>query len=150
MGKKYFEDFSVGDVFALPERRVERGDIIAFAATYDPQPYHLDERAPATDLGGGLSASGWHVCALFMRMLCDGFLLETTCAGSPGIETLKWRRPVRPGDRLKGRSKVLDARTSRSRPNLGIIRFRHEVENHGGETVMWLEGPILFERRATR
>lgn len=147
MSKRYFEDFTVGDALALAERKVERGDIIAFAIEYDPQPYHLDERAAPTDLTTGLSASGWHVCAVFMRMLCDGFLLDSTCMGSPGIETLKWRRPVRPGDRLTATSTVLAARASQSRPTLGIVRFRHEVANQHGDTVMWLEGPILFERR---
>ena len=77
MPKRHFEDFSVGDVYPLPERRVGRPEIIAFAAEFDPQPFHLDERTPATDLTGGLLASGWHVCAVFMRMLCDGLLLES-------------------------------------------------------------------------
>ena len=148
MGLRHFEDFAVGDVLPLPERRVERADIIAFAAEFDPQPFHLDERVPATDLAAGLLASGWYVCAVFMRMLCDGFLLETSCMGSPGIETLKWRRPVRPGDRLSGTSTVLETRASRSRPDIGIIRFRHEVTNQAGEVVMWMENPVMFGKRS--
>jgi acyl dehydratase len=147
MTKRTFDDFAVGDVLPLPERRVERADIIAFAAEFDPQAYHLDERTRPTDLTTGLSASGWHVCAMFMRMLCDGFLLDSTCMGSPGIETLKWQRPVRPGDRLKGASKVLETRASKSRPEMGIIRFRHEVTNQAGEVVLWMENPVMFERR---
>ncbi|MCP4380010.1 MAG: MaoC family dehydratase [Hyphomicrobiales bacterium] len=150
MGKRHFEDFTVGQSLRLPTRRVERGDIIAFAAEYDPKPFHLDERTTPTELTAGLSASGWHVCAVFMRMLCEGFLLDSTCVGSPGVETLKWRSPVRPGDSLSGNSTVIEARNSASRPALGIVRFRHEVSNQHGEAVMWLEGPVLFERRPTR
>ena len=147
MAKRFFEDFAVGDVFPLPQRRVERTDIIAFAAEFDPQPYHLDERTPPTDLTTGLSASGWHVCAMVMRMMCDGFLLETSCLGSPGIDTLKWRLPVRPGDVLSGTARVLEARASRSRPGIGIVRFRQDIKNQAGEIVMWTEHPALFATR---
>jgi acyl dehydratase len=147
MAKRHFEDFAVGDVYPLPERRVGRPEIIAFAAEFDPQPFHLDERTPATDLTGGLLASGWHVCAVFMRMLCDGLLLESATLGSPGIETLKWQRPVRPDDRLHGRSSVIETRPSRSRPDIGIVRFRHEVSNQAGEVVMWMDNAIFFATR---
>ncbi|MCB1498129.1 MAG: MaoC family dehydratase [Bauldia sp.] len=148
MAKRFFEDFEIGEILDLAQRRVERADIIAFAAEFDPQPFHLDERTTPTDLTAGLSASGWHTCAMFMRMLCDGYLLETSCMGSPGIETLKWRRPVRPGDLLSGTSTVIELRESKSRPTIGIIRFRHEVTNQSGEVVMWMENPVMFERRA--
>lgn len=146
MPKRYFEDFTVGQTLALPERHVTRAEMIAFAAEFDPQPFHLDERAAATDLTGGLFASGWHVCALLMRMLCDAYLVDAACMGSPGIETLKWRRPVRPGDRLSGASTVLELRRSATRPEMGIVRFRHEVVNQTGETVVLMENPIFFRR----
>jgi acyl dehydratase len=144
--KRYFEDFTVGEVLRLPERQVGRAEMIAFAAEFDPQPFHLDERAAPTDLAGGLFASGWHVCALLMRMLCDAYLVDSTCMGSPGIETLKWRRPVRPGDRLSGASTVIEIRASATRPEMGIVRFRHEVVNQAGETVVLMENPIFFRR----
>ena len=147
MAKRYFEDFAVGDALPLGQRRVTRGEIIAFAAEYDPQPFHLDERAPGPAMVGGLLASGWHVCALFMNMLCDGFLLDSASMGSPGIETLKWQRPVRPGDTLSAISLVIDVRASKRRPEMGIVRFRHEVKNQAGEVVMWMENPIMFARR---
>jgi len=146
--KRHFEDFTVGETLSLPERRIGRAEIIAFAAEFDPQPFHLDERAAPTELAGGLFASGWHVCALLMRMLCDAYLVESSCLGSPGIDTLKWRRPVRPGDRISGTSTVLDIRGSASRPELGIVRFRHEVVNQAGETVVVMENPIFFRRGA--
>jgi acyl dehydratase len=148
-GKRHFEDFAVGTVIALPPRRVSRAEIIAFAAEFDPQPFHLDERAPASDLAGGLFASGWHVCAVFMRMMCDAFLVDSACLGSPGIDRLKWQRPLRPGDVLAGTSTVLEARALRSRPEMGIVRFRHEAVNQAGEVVMWMENPVLFGRRET-
>lgn len=148
MAKRYFEDFRPGDVLALPTRQVGRAEMIAFAAEFDPQPFHLDERSPATDLAGGLFASGWHVSALFMRMICDAYLLDSTSLGSPGIDSLKWRKPVRAGDRLSGTSTVVEARASGSRPDLGVVRFRHEVVNQAGETVLLMEGPIFFRRGA--
>jgi acyl dehydratase len=142
--KRHFEDFALGETLTLPERQVGRSEMIAFAAEFDPQPFHLDERAAATDLAGGLFASGWHVCALMMRMLCDAYLVESACMGSPGIDSLKWRRPVRPGDRLSGTSTVIGLRNSASRPELGIVRFRHEMVNQAGETVVLMENPIFF------
>lgn len=146
MAKRYFEDFVVGEELPLGSRHVSRGEIIAFAAEFDPQPFHLDERAGDGPVWG-LMASGWHVGALFMNMLCSGFLLNSSSMGSPGIESLKWHRPVRPGDTLTASSTVVDTRVSKSRPEMGIVRFRHEVVNQAGETVMCLDNAILFGRR---
>src|SRR5687768_16767300 len=114
---RYFEDFDVGRELALKPHTVTRAEIIAFAAEYDPQPFHLDEAAAADTMLGGLAASGWHSCALFMRMVHDGWLGESAFMGSPGIDKLKWLRPVRPGDLLSGRSVVLALRPSRTRPD---------------------------------
>jgi acyl dehydratase len=147
MPKRYCEDFTVGTVLPLGSRHVTRAEIIGFAAEFDPQPFHLDEQAPATALVGGLIASGWHITSMFMRMLCDSFLVDSSSMGSPGIETLKWQKPVRPGDTLSAAATVLEARASKSRPEMGIVRFRSEVTNQSGETVMWMENPILFGRR---
>jgi acyl dehydratase len=143
---RYFEDFVPGEVLRLAPRHVTRAEIIAFAAEYDPQPFHLDEQAPGT-LADGLIASGWHVTAIFMRMICDAFMVDSSSMGSPGIETLKWQKPVRPGDTLSGTSTVVETRRSRSRPEMGIVHFRHEVTNQAGEVVMWLSNPILFAAR---
>jgi acyl dehydratase len=144
---RYFEDFTVGEVIHHGSREVSAADIIAFATEYDPQPFHLDPSAPHTAATGGLIASGWHVAAIFMRSLCDAFLLVSSSMGSPGVETLKWVAPVRPGDRLTGRSVVVEAKASRSKPDRGIVRFRHELVNADGEVVMWLDNPIFFGRR---
>ena len=126
---------------------VTRAEIVAFAAEFDPQPFHLDEAAAADTLLGGLAASGWHTCALFMRMLYDGWLNDAASMGSPGVDSLKWLRPVRPGDVLSGRSIVLEVRASKSRPDRGFVSFRHEVVNARGEPVMLLENPIMLRRR---
>ena len=124
-----------------------RAEIIAFAVEFDPQPAHLDERAARDTFAGGLIASGWHGGAMFMRMLCDGLLMEASSMGSPGIDTLKWRRPIRAGDTLTAYATVLSSRVSKSRSEMGIIRFRHEVVNQTDDIVMWMETPILFRRR---
>jgi acyl dehydratase len=145
---RYFEDFAIGQEFPLAPHTVSRQEIVAFAAEFDPQPFHLDERAAADTLLGGLAASGWHTCALFMRMMYRGFLETSASMGSPGVDTLKWVRPVRPGDVLSGRSLVLEVRASQSRPDRGFVRFRHEIANARGEVVMVLENPIMFARRA--
>jgi acyl dehydratase len=155
MVQRYFEDFTVGEVIPLGSHQVTRAEIIAFAAEFDPQPFHLDERQGAGTMRAGtmvdgLIASGWHVSGLFMRMLCDGFLLESSSLGSPGIETLKWRKPVRAGDTLTAKATVIETRRSKSRPEMGIVRFRSEVENQAGEIVMWLENPILFGCREVK
>ena len=139
-----FEDFTVGLTIVHGSRTVTRSDIIAFAAEFDPQPFHLDEAAPETGLTGGLIASGWHIAAIFMRLLTDSLLLDSTCLGSPGVETLKWAKPLRPGDTLSGRSTVTAARPSQSRPDRGIVSFRHEALNQTGDVVMWMDNTILF------
>jgi acyl dehydratase len=143
-----FEDFAVGQVIAHPPWTVTQDQIIAFAAEYDPQPFHLDPAAPETAFTGGLIASGWHVAAIFMRTLCDAFLLDSTSMGSPGVDSLKWLKPVRPGDTVSARSTVVEAKPSRTRPDRGIVRFRHDMLNQAGELVMTLDNPVLFGRRA--
>ena len=146
--KRTFEDFAVGETIAHGGRDVSADDIVAFAAEYDPQPFHLDANAPETALTGGLIASGWHVAAIFMRLMCDSFLLESSSMGSPGIDTLQWLKPVKPGDTLTARSTVTEVRASRTRPDRGIVHFRHEVINRHGDVVMWFENPIIFGRRS--
>ena len=144
---RYFEDFSAGDVLPFGPHTVTRAEIIAFAAEFDPQPFHLDERAAAETLLGGLAASGWHTCAVFMRMMYDGWLRDAASMGSPGVDTLKWVQPVRPGDVLSGRSTVLETRASKSKPDRGFVKMRHEVVNGRGERVMVMENPVMLKRR---
>ena len=145
---RYFEDFAAGQEYPFGPHTVTRAEIIAFAAEYDPQPFHLDEAAAADSMLGGLAASGWHTCALFMRMVALGWLNDSASMGSPGIDTLKWRRPVRPGDTLSGRTIVLGTRESKSRPDRGFLSVRHEVVNGKNEEVMRIEHSIMIARRS--
>jgi acyl dehydratase len=148
--KLYFEDFAVGEVKTYGPRVITREEIVAFAAEFDPQPMHLDEAAGRASILGGLSASGWHTASMFMRMMFDGWLSSSSSEGSPGIEFMEWKRPVLAGDTLSGRSTVLESRSLRSRPGIGIVKFLHEVENQRGEIVMRGENPIMMRLRGAR
>jgi acyl dehydratase len=147
LAKLYFEDFQPGHTAEFGPRLVTREEIIAFAAQYDPQPMHLDEAAGQKSLLGGLGASGWHGCAIMMRMICDGFMLKSAGMGAGGVEEVQWLRPIRPGDRLTLRLAVLEARPSKSRPEMGIVRIRYEMLNDHGECVMVMVALALFGRR---
>jgi acyl dehydratase len=143
----YFEDFSTDWTAEYGPRRVTREEMIGFAAQYDPQPMHLDEEAARHTMLGGLAASGWHSCCIMMKMIADGLLLDTASMGAPGIEEVKWLKPVRPGDSLTVRGKVLWTRGSQSRPDRGFVNFHWEVSNDRGERVMTLVCPQMILRR---
>lgn len=144
---RYWEDFQVGEVEQIGERKVGRDEIIEFARQFDPQPFHVDEAAAEKSMYGGLIASGWHTCALVMRMMCDTYLLQSASVGSPGIDNLKWLKPVRPGDTIRARRTTLESRASKSRPDVGIVKNLWEVFNQQGEMVMSMEGYGMFRRR---
>lgn len=143
----YWEDFEVGKVREFGRCEVTREAVLEFSRRYDPQPFHLDDDAAAASLFGRLAASGWHTCAMAMRMMCDGYLLESASLGSPGVERLAWPAPVFPGDVLRMRSTVLEARPLASRPNVGLVRSRSEVLNEDGVVVLSMEGAGFFSRR---
>ena len=147
--KYYFEDFRVGDRAPLPERHVSEEEIIAFARQFDPQPFHTDVEAARSSIYGGLIASGWHTCSLAMRMMCDSYLLETASLGSPGVDQVRWLKPVRPGDTLHGERITLEARISESKPDRGIITTEWRIFNQHDELVMSMRGVGLFGRRPT-
>lgn len=142
-----YEDFAEGATLELGTKAVTAEEIIEFASEFDPQPMHLDEAAGKASILGGLAASGWHTCAMFMRMLCDGLLLDSTSQGAPGIDHVKWKRPVLAGDTLNGRITVLAKRSSRSRPQLGFVTMRAELSNQHGETVFELQNTGMFLAR---
>lgn len=144
---RYWEDFRAGEVEQIGERRVDRDEIVAFARQFDPQPFHVDEAAASASMFGGLIASGWHTCSLVMRMMCDAYLLDSASLGSPGIDKLKWLKPVRPGDTLRARRTTLETRASKSKPEVGIVSNLWEVFNQNGELVMTMEGYGMFRRR---
>lgn len=148
-----FEDFSEGKTIDLGCKSVTAAEIVEFAREFDPQPFHLDEEAGRASILGGLSASGWHVCAMVMRLLCDAFVLNSTSQGAPGVKHVRWRRPVLAGDRLTGRATVTAARVSGSRPSIGLVTFRIELFGQTGEAgqpgehVFEMETTVMFLRR---
>lgn len=143
----HFEDFRPGDRLSYEPRPVSRAEIVAFAREFDPQGFHLDEEAGRASMAGGLIASGWHTCALLMRMLSDGFILRAASMGSPGIEEVRWRAPLRPGAILSGGHEVLETRASRSRPDRGLVRFRFHLDDDAGTHILEQTNWILFARR---
>jgi acyl dehydratase len=143
----FWEDFPAGQVRDFGGMPVSRDAVIAFARQFDPQPFHLDDDAGRGSLFGGLCASGWHTCAMAMRMMCDGYLLDSASLGSPGIDALRWLKPVFPGDTLRVRMEVLEARPMASRPHVGLLRSRWTVHNQHDEAVLTMEGWGMFRRR---
>ncbi len=142
-----YEDFAEGTSFELGPRLVTAKEIVAFASEFDAQPMHLDEAAGKASLLGGLAASGWHTCAMFMRMICEAFLLDSTSQGAPGIDEARWRAPVLAGDTLSGTCTILSRRLLKSRPGLGLVAMRTELVNQRGETVFELRNSVMFLTR---
>lgn len=147
MPKFYFEDFERGSVAEYGPKLVTREEVIAYASAFDPQPMHLDEEAARASMLGGLAASGWHSCAMMMRMICDWFVLDSASMGAPGVDEVKWLKPVRPGDELTLRRTVLETRTSKSRPEMGFVKFDFEFINQARERVMTLTCTLMITRR---
>src|SRR3954471_7755314 len=142
-----FEDFPPGHFGTFGPRRVTREEMIAFAAEFDPQPMHLDEEAASRSMLKGLSASGWHLCSITMRMMFDGFIGRTASLGSPGVNELRWLSPLRPGDDITLEVDVAEARVSRSRPETGIVTFKAIARNAAGQALCEWVSPIIVQRR---
>ncbi len=147
MAKTHWEDFQPGAVAIYGPRLVTREEIVAFAAEFDPQPMHLDEAAAAHTLLGGLGASGWHTCCLMMRIICDGFLLNSSSMGAPGIEEVKWLAPMRPGTQIRVRATVLETRASAKRPEMGLAKMKIEVLDDSDTIIMILGTTFMMGRR---
>ena len=147
---RYFEDYVEGDVHCFGPIAVEQDEIIAFARRFDPQTMHTDpERAKRTRVGG-LIASGWHTAGLAMRLMVDNYLTHVDGSISPGLEELRWLKPVRPGDSLSVRATVLEAVPSKSKPNLGAVTTSFEVFNQTNEVVMTFTSVNILLRRPPR
>lgn len=143
----HLEDIEVGRPVTFGQLTVSKAEIIEFARAYDPQPMHLDEEAAKRSIVGGLCASGFHSCALMMRLIADGFLNNATSLGSPGIDEVKWSKPVRPDDRLTGRMTCTEKRALGSRPEVGLAKITFEMLNGQGEVVQtWLSNQLLRVR----
>ncbi len=142
-----FEDLTVGLVLPLGDYTVTEEEIIEFAKKYDPQPMHTDSVAAADSAMQGLLASGWHTCAISMRMLYDGFFYNTSAIVSPGADDIRWLGPVRPGDTLSGTYTITKAKASRSKPDRGVIYADLVMKNQRDERVMTLISKGFFFKR---
>lgn len=136
---RYFEDYHPGSVHEFGPIPVDQDEMIAFAKRFDPQPMHIDPEAAKQTIYGGLIASGWYTASLMMRIYVDHYLSKVGSLGSPGLDELRWLRPVRPGDQLWARGTILEATRSRSKPDRGIVRTSVEVMNQDGQVVMTMK-----------
>ena len=150
MSKLYFEDFKPGAVAVYGPRRVTRDEIVAFAAEFDPQPMHMDEEAARHTMLGGLAASGWHTCCLMMRLICDGYLLNSASMGAPGVDEIRWLRPLRPDTEVRVRTTVQGTRVSKSKPELGFVSMLYEVLDESDNVLMTATSPMMIETRGGR
>jgi acyl dehydratase len=148
MAKLHWEDFEPGAVAIYGPRLVTREEIVAFAAEFDPQPMHLDEAVASATMLGGLGASGWHTCCLLMRIIADGFILDSSSMGGPGVDEVRWLKPLRPGTSIRVRATVLDKRASSSRPEMGLVKFLFEVIDEADSALTTLGTTLMFGRRA--
>ena len=144
---RYFEDYVEGDVHRFGNVSVEANEIVAFAKRYDPQIFHTDPEAAKKTQFGGLIASGWHTCGLMMRLFAEHYLTHNASLASPGLDELRWLKPVRPGDRLSVQVTVLKAAPSRSKPDRGAVTSFIEVFNQADEAVMTMKVVNIIARR---
>lgn len=146
---RYFEDFVAGTVVESGSLAVSQDDILAYARRFDAQDFHIDPEAAKASFVGGLIASGWHSCALLMRLAAEAVFLDAASMGSPGIEEVKWLRPVKPGDVLRLRQTIAETKESRSRPEMGLVRFRFELLNQRDEPVLEQLNWVMIGRRGS-
>ena len=147
MPQLQWEDFTPSRVFEHGPRRLPRDEMVAFAAEFDPQPMHLDEEAARATMLGGLAASGWYACCILMRMTVDAFVGNSASMGAPGVDEVRWLLPIRPDDELRLRATVLETRASKSRPDMGFVRFEFELFNAKSQGVMTLVTSLMLGRR---
>ncbi len=143
----WWEDLEVGQTRDLGSVSPTREEIITFAQQFDPQPFHLSDEAGRASVFGALSASGWHTCAMAMRLMVTNFLHESSSLGSPGLESLKWTKPVYPGDVLTLTSTIVEKRPMSKRPDVGLVRTLWEMYNQHGDKVLHMDGYGMFRRR---
>ena len=148
IGEHYLEDFAVGQIFGSGQVRIDEGRAKAFAAEFDPQPFHLDEEAACGSIFSGLTASGWYTAAVTMRLLVDSELNPAGGIVGVGFDEFRWPHPVRPGDELRLESEVLEVRPSKSRSEQGLIKVRTTTLNQDGKAVQILVANLVVPRRS--
>ena len=144
---KYWEDFQIGERAELGRHTFTEDEIVEFGRRYDPQPFHVDVENARRSAFGGLIASGWQTCAIGMRLMVEGYISQTVSLGSPGIDNIRWLKPVRPGDTVAYRRIVLESRASSTRKGVGLVKHRWEAVNQRGELVLTMEGWGMFGRK---
>jgi acyl dehydratase len=148
VGERYLEDFTVGQIFGSGQVRIDNERAKAFAAEFDPQPFHLDEDAARGSIFRGLTASGWYTAAVTMQLLVESELNPAGGIVGVGFDEFRWPRPVRPGDELRLESEILEVRPSKSRPEQGLIKVRTTTLNQDGAAVQVLVANLVVPRRA--
>jgi len=144
---KYWEDFQIGERAELGRHTFTEEEIVEFGRRYDPQPFHIDVESAKQGAFGGLIASGWQTCAIGMRLMVEGYIRQTVSLGSPGIDNIRWLKPVRPGDTIAYSRIVLESRASTTRKGVGLVKHRWEAVNQRGELVLTMEGWGMFGRK---
>jgi len=144
---RYLEDFQEGSTLECGSYTLSEEEIIRFATEFDPQPFHIDPEAAATSPFGGIIASGWHTVSIMMRLMVDGYISGSSSMGSPGVDEVRWLKPVRPGDTITARAHVNEVIPSKSKPDRGIVKSLMEVSNQHDETVMTVQGMGMYLRR---
>lgn len=145
---RWFEDFTVGEEIRSPAKTLNEAEIMDFAWRYDPQPFHIDKEAAAASMYGGLIASGWHLGSIAFRLFTMTNTLGETSIGAPGVDELRWLKPVRPGDTIHVVVRIAETRPSRSKSDRGVVLMDYRVINQDGETVMTMRGIQLMRRRS--
>jgi acyl dehydratase len=143
----WWEDFRLGESTEMGRHTFGEEEILAFARQYDPQPFHTDPAAARGTVFGGLIASGWQTCAVAMRLMVENYVGKTVSLGSPGVDNIRWLKPVRPGDTLVYKRIVTETRASMTRKGVGLVKHRYEAVNQAGELVLTMEGWGMFGRR---
>ena len=144
--KYYWEDLAAGETVDIGSHTITAEEIIAFAKQFDPQPFHVDAEKAKDSIYGGLIASGWHTCSIAMRLMCDSYVNQAASMGSPGLEEVRWLKPVRPGDTLRATRTIEESRPT-SKPDRGLVLTRWDMYNQKDEHVLMMRGYGLFGRR---
>ena len=147
MAGRWYEDFTVGEEIRSPGKTLTEAEIVEFGFRYDPQPFHIDKQAAGASIYGGLIASGWHIGSIAFRLLTMTDVLGEASLGSPGIDELRWLKPVRPNDTLTTVVRITEMRPSRSKPDRGIVVMAYRIVNQDEETVMTMQALQLIRRR---
>jgi len=144
--KYYWEDLAAGETVDIGSHTITAEEIVAFAKQFDPQPFHIDAEKAKDSIYGGLIASGWHTCSIAMRLMCDSYVNQAASMGSPGLEEVRWLKPVRPGDTLRATRTIEESRPT-SKPDRGLVLTRWDMYNQKDEHVLMMRGYGLFGRR---